>query len=346
MVRACGVMMAVLGAGVAGCAQMGTGPVEKEVVPASENAAMRFWEAHYQVSRRQLYFRHYDYEFDEITQEEWYTHLEKAQDAIQYLIEATKVPRCDFGVPEEWTLDEVRWHLPAVRQMAMLLWEDAERLAGLGRFSEAEQRLSSVVRLSAHLADDAGIPAESLVSMSLLYQSAQAYAQHAGTLSAEDRANIAAAIERFDSRDPFRIARTLRASGDLSLRWWLNLRDSEEFGPPALEDLKDEFGYLLEDRLSELKIYKAQVDELDREFEAQRRFWHEVSAAFLQPDAEQQLARLAEDAKNMKYGILASTWDIKFYWSTNQWGVQHLDALRAWASGETETLELPEENTR
>jgi hypothetical protein len=339
-------MVAVLGAGVAGCAQKGAEPVEKEVVPASENAAMRFWEAQFQLSNRQLYFRHYDYEFDEITQEEWYTHLEKAQDAIRYLIEATKVPRCDFGVPEEWTLDEQRWHLPAAHQMTRLLVEDAERLAGLGRFSEAEQRLSSVMRLSAHLARNAGTPVESHVSLAMFSLAAQKCAEQAEDFSAEDRANIAAAIDRFDPTDPFNFARTLRASGDLSHRWWLKLRESEEFGPPALEDIKSEFGYDLEDRLLELKNYEAQVDELDREFEAQRQFWHEISAAFAQPDAEQQIARLAEDAENMKYGILASTWNLKFLWWTNQRGVQHLNALRAWASGETETLELPEQDTR
>ncbi|MFU8828870.1 MAG: hypothetical protein ACNA8P_05475 [Phycisphaerales bacterium] len=333
-------MLAVLGAG-AGCAQKGAGPVEKEVVPASENAAMRFWEAHYQLSSRQLYFRHFDYEFDEITQEEWYTYLEKAQDAIRYLIEATKVPRCDFGVPEEWTLDEQRWHLPAAREMVIFLWEDAERLSGLNQFSAVEQRLSSVVRLSAHLAHNAGTPIESLASLSFLSRAAQECAKQAEDFSAEDRANIAAAIDRFDATDPFNFARTLRASGDLSHRWWLKLRNSEEFGPPDLEDIKRKFGYDLEDRLLELQSYEAQVDELDWEFEAQRQFWHQVSAAFVQPDAEQQLARIAEDAENMKYGIIASTWNAMFYWSTNQWGVQHLDGLRAWATGETETLELP-----
>lgn len=45
MLRACVLMMAVLGAGVA--AQDAADPTEREAVPASENAALMYWAGWY-----------------------------------------------------------------------------------------------------------------------------------------------------------------------------------------------------------------------------------------------------------------------------------------------------------
>jgi len=327
-------------------AQEAERPAQREVVPASENAALRYWEAAWQLAPRDLPTQCLFIDFDEINSEQANAKLVAVQEEIELLLTATRLHRCDFGVPRDWATGDSFPHVTMVRQGAQTLLWDAERLASVGEFDEAARRIAGVLRISEHLGQNVQSRVENLVSLSLSFEAYSFTKKYEEDFDSSQRDEIARALRRFRTSDPFRTVDSIVGESAASMRWWVNLRESEEFGPPDLEDIKRGFGYLLSDRLSELKSYEAQVDELNREFEAEEQFWQKVAAALMQPDAEEAITRIAEDAENMKYGILASTWDIESLWISHKSSVQHLTALRAWASGETETLELPEENTR
>lgn len=126
----------------------------------SANAALRYWVIFSQISQdRAAKLR--DVDFDKIlTVEEARAALANAEFAVENneliasLIEATRIPRCDFGIDMSQGPFALMPHLGQIRTCSRLLRLDARRLSLEGKHDEAALRIAAILRLANHVSVD------------------------------------------------------------------------------------------------------------------------------------------------------------------------------------------------
>ncbi len=314
-------------------------PADQEVVPASENAALRYWEAMWGLAPHDLDTKRQSFEFGDLTIDEWNAELVRAQDEIHATIEASKVRRCDFGVPSDWSVGEYVPHLTAMRQAASALLWDAERLALSNDFDGVTRRVAGTLRIAEHLAQNVQQTDSSLIALAISSMAYRFIEEHQSEFNSRQRGDIARALDRFRDSDPFRYKDGFIGQGSASTRWWADLRDSKNLPNghrDAVADAEAMFGI------------RASIEELNEAFRGYQRFCDGVANAWASETADELIARLVGEAEAGQFGLLAA----KFYQSVDAHRRQdrianaQLAALRAWANGETETLEPPEPDRR
>ncbi len=132
-------------------------PVQSD---SSANAALRYWVIFSQISQdRAAKLR--DIDFDKIlTVEDARAALANAEFAVENnelitsLIEATRIPRCDFGIDMSQGPFALMPHLGQIRTCSRLLRLDARRLLLEGKHDEAAGRIAAILRLANHVSVD------------------------------------------------------------------------------------------------------------------------------------------------------------------------------------------------
>lgn len=210
MVRAYVVMMAVVSSGA--IAQVAAKPTEQQVVPASENAALRYWEAWWELGPDA-----FPSFFDRIRLIDTKTgepvdHPEPeppSERGIEMIIKAASMPLCDFGVdldifasgdPDESLVLSHYWLL--LKSYGLLL-EEAKKCLDSGNPEEAaELYLASLFMI------DHATQQSDLVTFGLAVaftETVDEIKERQGEFNRSEREIIAQAVSRFDSEDPFRI---------------------------------------------------------------------------------------------------------------------------------------------
>jgi len=80
-------------------------------------------------------------------------HLRKNRRVIDHAIAAGNLPRCDWAFDYSKGLDLTLPHLPGIRHITFLLWEDAEVLKEQGDYRTALDRCISLHQMALHAAD-------------------------------------------------------------------------------------------------------------------------------------------------------------------------------------------------
>lgn len=352
MVRACVLMTAVLGAGVA--AQEAPEPVEREVVPASENAAIWYWQSWLEMAEPMKVVRTATYTkdgldvSDDSSEEEVLRALRDASYAIDLLIHASKMEQCDFGSRPDHGLSESRMfphpHLRPSRGAANLLAVDAGRMFEEGESERATERLATIFRLSEHISRNETLM-PSLVGTAVFEVGAAYTERFQDMFSDEDRRTLAEALGRYPTEDPLRLVASVRADAAASAKALTEQIRSGQLDGSLLESLgvdgvlasvESEMGTVVGNtraaRLARAKLVRdaMRIAELGEKF---AEAW----------DDETSIETLARDAASGEYGVFAPmiAGPYERLRTTDFQSRAKLAALRAWASGETETLELP-----
>lgn len=354
MVRACVLMIAVLGATAA--AQDAAMPTEREVLPASENAALRYWEAWYSLYGHMRELGGATYTPDgiqpvlhiETTHEKEVAKVERLlktaglYGSIDKLIEASKIEHCDFQRDfVERELGDIP-HLDAAKQSARLLAADAGRLLAGDEPEGASERLATIFRMAEHIGREIDVSA-SRWSTQILEIGYEQTALFQNFLTDRDREILLDALARFPEDDPFRLRTAF-------------LRFAQSNAESLAEDARSRFRAALagEDpevnfdgitgRIDEL-YYRSRFGHLSRAKIVHERLvmsvlGREITDAW---DDEAGLNEIMAQVSSGRHGfwammVLDDASDLR---AEDLAAREHLNALRAWASGETETLELP-----
>lgn len=211
-------------------------------LPASENAALRYWEAWWEIGPKGFasYFdrpRLVDVETGEPVDQSEPQPL--SEDGIEMLIAATEMSRCDFGKAFKDFLVDDPERSPSVDHVVLLgmsfnlLLADAKSKMQLEQTRSASRSLAAALRLVDHTAQQPlllvfGSPASSVVEIATVIEDSNVQ------FADGDRAAIALAVAQFDSDDPFRIARSLHSEMHAYASFL------KEMGPDADTDLDPE----------------------------------------------------------------------------------------------------------
>lgn len=357
MLRACVLMMAVLGTGATASTQDGAEPVEREAVPAEENAALRYWEAWYGLygHMRELGGATYTpdgidvFVSSESTREAEVAKVERLLKSLELygidkLIEASKIEHCDFQ--RDFVEPELgdTPHLNAAEQSAHLLAADAGRLLASDQPEEALERLATIFRMAEHIGREVDISA-SRSSIEIFEIGCEQTALFQNYLTDRDREILWDALARFPEADPFRLRAAFREHARINGESLAEEARSKYRALLRGEDPKVDFdgvtGFIDElyyrsrfGRLSRAKVVheRLMMSVLGRQIAES---WHD----------EGRFNEIMREVGSGWHGFWAMMILIHAvdYRAEDLAAREHLNALRAWASGETETLELPEE---
>lgn len=357
MLRACVLMMAVLGTGATASTQDGAEPVEREVVPAEENAALQYW----------AIWAHYDSgDWDRLR-------LQYVQgvprDALpdpmaERLVEVSRLEHCDFALDLSRGLDTNFVHVEMMHDLTYMPMVDAQVMLQRNRNRDAAERVATAIRLCEHRTQ-VGLPISSMAASNRLERIAGFIAEHQQRWDEDDRRILGEALARFDEQDPLRSVAAVRGDARFTRDAFLNEVDGGKLDPKTVQrrmldngggvmDLGGDIGgfdgdVLLAELVAPL-IREANSDAharalLKRAILLGERALNELAAAWEGPTPEQAEAALREKIDDGAFGPLA----VEFVAYVDGLRPRSLEtaelihALRAWASGETETLELPEE---
>jgi len=359
MVRAFVVMMAMLGTGVMVSTPVGAEPAEREVVPASENAALVYWAGWYWLGeyRRTLSDLYYSEDGlfvpENQNEEEALRALTDASQAVEVIIRASKMEHCDFGSRPEHALNEDRepsdFYLNVARETSRIVALDAGRHLERNWTEEGAERLAALVRLAEHIGR-AEMPSPSLVSISIFDTAARHVDLFQDKFSEKDRRVLSEALERFPEEDTFRLVAGVGRDAAVSAQRLANqirTRDVSDWTlegtglDGALASVKAES----ESALGNTRTARLARARLIRDAMRIAEVGEKYAEAWGDPAA---IDAVYDELAAGDYGVFARSM-AGVYGKLSQVDTEanaKLDALRAWANGETETLELPERNRR
>ena len=167
------------------------------------NAALRYWQAIHGVQTedsqklREAYTGPNSALTDEVKEL-----LSKHRSEVNILIKASKMERCDFEVDYDEGFNAILPHLSPLRNSARILALDAQRAMSEGKPDEAAERLAAIFSMARHVCSDkllisslVGIAIESLAETNLQSMNDR--------LTQEGRADVLAALDKYDTVDPF-----------------------------------------------------------------------------------------------------------------------------------------------
>ncbi len=334
-------------------------PAEQEVVPASENAAIWYWQSWLEMAEPMTMVRTATYTADGLdvpedsSEEEVMSALRDSSYAIDLLIHASKMELCDFGSRPDHGLSETRMHehphLRPSRAAANLLAVDAGRMIEQGESEGAADRLATIFRMSEHISrNETLIP--TLVGAAIFEVGAAYTERFHDKLSESDRQIIAEALKRYPAEDPFRMVVSVRTDAAAGAKALTEQIQTGQIDGSLLEGLgadgvlaqvESEMGSVVGNtraaRLARARLVRDAM-QVEKVGESIAEAW----------DNDAEIETIARDAASGEYGVFAPmmTGPYERLRKTDVQSRAKLNALRAWANGETETLELPERNRR
>lgn len=229
-----GVMMgATVGVGVAS-AQVTDAPrpgYQFQYSPVSPNAAIRYWAVWSAIPKEVS---------DAAGSIEWkdtdgVTTLEKMPEsfreymkvqasmgnAMHPLIQATRIPRCDFELELDQGPMVLLPHLGRFRQAARVLRADARRLLIENDPEGAAERIAAILRSAAHLQSDRTLISQ-LVEQAMVAFAVDELRTLAPRLSDARKLELRTMLLRYDPNDPFRYRQTFGVERDVMSTWLRN----------------------------------------------------------------------------------------------------------------------------
>lgn len=145
--------------------------------------------------------------------------LEGSQEAIEDLIAATKLERCDFGTQYEKGIGAILPQLAVMRNSAKLLVNDARRLRGTNMDAVAE-RIAATIRLGEH-ASRGSLVIGSLVGMAITEMARVETVKllDAGELNAEQAGVINETLDRVLTDDLFHSLESVQTEKIMMIAW-------------------------------------------------------------------------------------------------------------------------------
>ena len=220
-----------LGALALGAAVLGGTPAMAQ----ETNAALRYWQAWSvmspEISRVWAGVPGRDFGSPEATFDaDARAMLERHGYTIGVLRRASALHRSDFGMEWELGIEMLLPHLSKVRDGANLLLAHARLAFDNGDRSEAAAALAAALRIAEHNAQD-GVVISSLVSMAIAAQCERlvSYTLGAGGFEEADRREIASALARFQSVDPFRLGLALDHERTHFVAWIRKAVEARDF---------------------------------------------------------------------------------------------------------------------
>ena len=285
-------------------------PIRLSYAPVSPNAAIRYWAVWSSIAREvseaagAIEWKDAEGVTDEARMPESYRAYLKVSaehpNGIPALIQATRIPRCDFELELDQGPSVLLPHLGGFRRAARVLRADARRLLIAGDVDGAAERIAAMLRSAAHLQSDRTL-ISNLVEQAIVGVAVDELRTLAPRLSVERRLELRAMLLRYDPRDPFRMRQTLAIERDVMTSW---LRGST---PDQIGAMMKEFEST--DRAREAgeqyrKLTPAQhAEQVDRYV----RSYNDMIEAWDSGDQD-RLKRVASSIKpdSERYGVLAS----------------------------------------
>jgi hypothetical protein len=348
-------MMAVLGAGAAGCTQNGKAQAERQVVPTEENAALQYWYGWWLLAEEMETTRSAIYTVDGLDVPEG-TSSDEVRKAIEYaslvidaLIFASKMDRCDFGSrPEQAVNEDAMWvftHLRPAREAANLLAVDAGRLYTEDESEKATERIMTIFRMAEHIGrDETLIPC---IAGTAIFEVGASYTERfPDKFSDADRRALAEALGRFPDDGPFRLGSGVGSDAVASSRVLVNqirsgqlegglLEGSATNGVLTFPSVKSEIA----GTLGNTRAARLARERLVRNVLRVAEVGEKLAAAW---DDAPAIETIFSDIASGEYGQFAlRIGSYQRLYALDRVSRAKLNALRAWASGETETLDLP-----
>ena len=356
MVRACVLMVAMLGAAVA--AQDGAMPVEREVVPAEENAALQYW----------AIWAHNDPDDWERLRLQYVQGVPcdaEPDPLAERLVEVTRLTSCDFALDLSQGLDTNLVHVDMMHDLTYVPMVDAQVMLQRNRNREAAERVAAAIRICEHRTQ-IGFTISSTAAANRLERIAGFISEHQQRWDEDDRRILDEALARFDERDPLRTVHAVRAEARFLRDAYLKEVDGGALDPRTVRRVlfENQIGMVdfgggivgISDAvvLAEFAapvIANANSDAharalLKRAIIFGERAMLELADAWNSPNPDDGEAELERRIDADEFGPFASDFirGVERLRPRSIETAQLIAALRAWASGETDTLELPEEN--
>jgi len=347
MVRACVVMMAVLGTGVG--AQDGALPLEREVVPASENAALHYWRAWWVIGAKELEEASLDVAGIFSPDPDAVAHhdapvLSEATRTFMTLVEnVARIEYCDFGAAAPSGVDAILFvngHLEPVERSGAALLHDAKLLLAEGDNATAANRILACLRLTEHVARDRNESSHA-VAIRMIGRAAKLIEERGERFQEQDRKIISLAFERFDLNDPLYFADGVRAVARQTEQFFLKETEGGMFDPAA--ELEDPPHPAVVQALRDQGSPRLARAAIRREIVRSRQMSEAYAAAIQSPDPEQQIGTLRDQVHRAEFGPFAPTMFslLEEQRARDTRARESLNMLHAWTSGETETPDLP-----
>ena len=330
-------------------------PAAREVVPASENAAFQYWHAWWSLAEYMKAARGATYTAEGLRVDQGDSvqvvsrMLETASIVIDPLILASEMEKCDFGSrPEQNFNGTVLFqdpHLAPSRSSANLLALDAGRLYVEGDSAKATTRLATIFRMAEHVGRDRTL-ISCLVGASILEIGATYAERFQHLMTDEDRASIAESLTRFPDEDPLRFAIAVLGDSRAAADGLSDQIATGEFDADRLSLSTNSLASTLEQQMGEA-LGNSRAARLTRArlVRDAARLAVIGQAMYEAWDDAKALEALGLAASSGEYGTFARM-IVQPYEMIRTSDTEHqaqLDALRAWAGGEAETLELPED---
>lgn len=325
-----------------------TSPIA-HAVPASDNAALRYWRAWWLIGDETLnQISHSEYGVyapDRKQGPEQGSSLTTAEllaghaSAIQLLIEAASMPRCDFGIDYHKGVDALLPNLAPMRRSVQLLALDAERLMSEGDVDAAVTRMVAAIQISQHAAVDRTL-INSLVSMACFSLSSELINAHKKLLDENHRRMIAHALTRFSPDDPFHAIGAIRSEAEFFGGWMLRRVDSEwstfesfAFDIANLVDFTEDEAAASAMEISNSKELGSFQDELRAEIQKYQTWMHLVAEAWTHQHPKEALDALEAQLMAGNFGHLAQLMapSLTKVFRSDQESHERLQSLRAWA---------------
>lgn len=333
-------------------------PMEREVVPAEENAAFQYWHGWWSLAEEMEITRGANYRADGLKVsadtpiKEVESAIASASLIVDGLIFASKMDRCDFGSRSEQNFDGTLLfqdpHLDPARASANLLALVSGKLYIEGESEKATERLATIFRMAEHVGRDRTL-VSCLVGASIFEIGTNYADRFRDHMTEQDRAVIAEALRPYPADDPFRFAEAVlndarAASQGLRSQITSGQLDPDMFSV-STNSIVDMLAQEMEGALGNSKAARLARARLVHDAMRITEVGEKYAEAW---DADEEVNTLALEAATGEYGSFARmmTGPYKRIRTTDFQSRAKLDALRAWASGETDTLELPEEPTR
>lgn len=351
MLRACVLMMAVMGTRTVTSAQDGAMQAESAVVPASENAALHYWRAWWVIGQEQLKKATPDVagpfaaDPDTAASDTPPDLSEETRVLLSLVENVAKIEHCDFGAAAPVGVDAILFtngHLePAERSSAALL-HDARILLAEGNSGSAANRVLASLRLAEHVARDRN-EASHAVAVRMTGRCEAFIAVSGSEFSNEDRETISRAFERFDDRDPLYFSDSIRSAALQSERFFLAETDGGMFDPEA--DLEEPTHQVVARAMQEHGFAGLARAAIRRDIVLMRKLSEAYAGLVDEMSDDSRFDALRDRVRNGEFGPFARTTFLLLQEqrARDTRARQSLKRIRAWTSGETETLELPEE---